>query len=272
MKQLIATYLNRIANILLINVGFLDNPGLYTGEMGLVVFFLRYARHTQNKLFSDCGFELMQIVHERIHVKMPIGYKQGVTGIGSAIEHLVQEGYIEADTDELLCDFDNRINSIHNLLQLSFEEILGMAYYIIWRMSGRSSKKDFFLNTQLPSIIAAIQQRLLIHGLKHPAISALQDMIETEKTINIHDLPKIPEWNQVFSRDKPQVSKSDAREHILELVSKNDYFDHNNLNFGIENGLVGLGITLLTEIDNDHSWISLFPNELTPLPDESLPV
>ena len=47
----INTTIQRIANILLMKGGFLDNPGLYTGEMGLVLFFARYARYTQNNLF-----------------------------------------------------------------------------------------------------------------------------------------------------------------------------------------------------------------------------
>jgi len=33
----------RISQILLINGGFMDNPGLFTGEMGLALFFFRYA-------------------------------------------------------------------------------------------------------------------------------------------------------------------------------------------------------------------------------------
>ena len=53
MKELTKSYIQRISNILLINSGFLDNPGLFTGEMGLVLFFFRYARYSKNELIIE---------------------------------------------------------------------------------------------------------------------------------------------------------------------------------------------------------------------------
>ena len=38
-EQFIYSYLQRISNILLINGGFLDKPGLFAGEIGIVLFF-----------------------------------------------------------------------------------------------------------------------------------------------------------------------------------------------------------------------------------------
>ena len=51
------SYIRRIADILMINGGFLVNPGLYTGEMGLVLFFFHYADYTREILdvLSDFG-------------------------------------------------------------------------------------------------------------------------------------------------------------------------------------------------------------------------
>ena len=57
-EKLIKSFLQRISNIVLINGGFLDNPGLYTGEMGLVLFFFCYARFQTNKLFENYSFDL----------------------------------------------------------------------------------------------------------------------------------------------------------------------------------------------------------------------
>ena len=82
------SYLQRIANILLMNGGFLGNPGLYTGEMGLVLFFLRYVRFTQNKLYKEYSAGLIEKIQDRIHQETPINYKQGLAGVGSAVECL----------------------------------------------------------------------------------------------------------------------------------------------------------------------------------------
>ena len=49
-EQQIKSHLQRISSILLINGGFLDNPGLYTGETGLAVFFFWHGFKTEH----DC--------------------------------------------------------------------------------------------------------------------------------------------------------------------------------------------------------------------------
>ena len=93
--------IQKISDVLLMNGGFLSNPGLYTGEMGLVLFFTRYARYTQNDLYLDYAYGLMEKLQNRIHRDTSIDYKQGLSGIGSAIEYLVQNGFFEANTDEI---------------------------------------------------------------------------------------------------------------------------------------------------------------------------
>ena len=61
------SYLLRISNILMLNGGLLNNPGLYSGEMGLVLFFFRYARNTQNALYDEYGFDLIEKIQNSIH-------------------------------------------------------------------------------------------------------------------------------------------------------------------------------------------------------------
>ena len=70
--QQLELYLQRISNILLINGSFLDNPGLYTGEMGLTLFFFRYARFSKNTLFSEYGFDLIGRLQNRINPEIPV--------------------------------------------------------------------------------------------------------------------------------------------------------------------------------------------------------
>jgi hypothetical protein len=43
---------------------------------------------------------------------------QGLTGIGSTIEYLVQSGYLNANTDDMLEEFDKRIFFTYNLSNL----------------------------------------------------------------------------------------------------------------------------------------------------------
>ena len=88
-KQLVKLYLQCISNILLINGGFLNNQGLYSGDMGLVLFFFYYADYTKDEAYRDYAFELFERVQDRIHEETPIDYENGLAGIDSAIELLV---------------------------------------------------------------------------------------------------------------------------------------------------------------------------------------
>ena len=141
-KQDIHTIVRQISDILVMNGGFLDNPGLYTGETGLLLFFSRYARYSQNDLYFDYAYELYEKIQHRIHRATPINYKHGLAGIGSAVEYLVQNGFFNADTDEVLEDFDRRIFFTYHLPYLSENEIVEIGYYAQWRLSGNSVKKD----------------------------------------------------------------------------------------------------------------------------------
>ena len=145
-EHLIKSYLERISNTLLINGGFLDNPGLYTGEMGLVLFFSHYAFFTQNELYADYSSVLLEKIQSRIHQDIPVNYAYGLAGIGATTEYLVQKGFFEADTDDILSDFDRRI-FYRDIPYLPVEEVLGIGYYALWRSSG--AFKDVIIKRKL---------------------------------------------------------------------------------------------------------------------------
>ena len=172
-KQQIKSYLQQIADILMKKGGILDNPGLYTGDMGLALFFFHYAVFIEKENYSDYAFELLDKVVKRISEETSIDYKQGLTGIGSAIEYLVQNNYIEADTDETLDDFDDRIFNIQNLPHLSYEEIAGIVNYAIWRMSGSKGKKEFLLNTLMPQILDGMDEWFASHNITNNLVPFL---------------------------------------------------------------------------------------------------
>jgi len=233
-KQQINSYLQRISNILLINGGFLNNPGLYTGEMGIALFFARYARYTQNELYSDYSFDLIEKIQNNIHQETSIDYKQGLAGIGSTIEYLIQNNFFEADTDDLLEDFDKRIFSTYNLPFLPDEKLLGIGYYALWRMSGSCVQKDWIRQTILQPV---------------------------EK--NLHDRSVIPAWLQSCRKNIPPGMDVNSFDRFFEPdhTPKNYIFDISALDLGFLNGLAGLGLSLLTGLDGDDSCFSLFPND-----------
>jgi len=79
------------------------------GKTGIAIFFLLLSRATGNKIYEDYAGELIDEIYEEISVSTSWDFENGLAGIGWGIEYLVQNGFIEADTDEVLTEFDNRL-------------------------------------------------------------------------------------------------------------------------------------------------------------------
>ena len=252
-------YLQRISNILLLNGGFMDNIGLFTGEMGIVLFFFRYSRISQNELYSHYCYELIEKIQHRIRHDTPVDYKQGITGIGSAIEYLAQNRYIESNTDDILEEFDKRIFSMNKLPCLLFHELLGISYYAFWRMSGNSVNKDYLLHTILPQFVHAMDEKCKKHDVSHQAVSFFKNITSPETTFHMNDNTAMTIWNQMCFKNYPFGLDSNTCSQLLQKFSTNNAVEKVDYNLGVQNGLAGLGISLMTELDGDNSWISLFP-------------
>ena len=242
--------IQQISDVLLMNGGFLNNPGLYKGEMGLVLFFTRYARFTKNDVYADYAYYLIQKIQNLINRDTPINYKNGLAGVGSAIEYLAQNGFLEADTDEILEDFDKKLFYTYNISNLSLDNILDIGYYTLWRMSGNSSQKNMMRHTVLPSILDVMRTQCIS-----------KDIVIFEKITNLQDNFIISEWYKLCLKKIPNGYWEHACSHYLEHIEKGK----NNNHIGLQDGLTGCGISLLTKLDGDDSWISLLPNNFYPI-------
>lgn len=136
----------RITNTLLLNASFIDNLGLMHGKMGISIFFYQLARQTNNPIYEDYAGELIDEIYEEITINNPIDFENGLTGIGWGIEYLVQNGFIEADTEEVLEEFDNRIFKwlIYNTPQSIglLNGLLGIGAYLLNRIQNPQSNDD----------------------------------------------------------------------------------------------------------------------------------
>ena len=77
--------------------------------------------------------------------------------------------------------------------------------------------------------------------------------------LSIPDCSFIPALHQQCRKNKPDNFVEKTNHHLSEKISENNFLMNDDLILGFQNGLAGLGITLLTELDGDDSWISLFP-------------
>jgi hypothetical protein len=133
-------------NTLLLNAGFIDNLGLMHGKMGISICFFHLARQTGNQIYEDYAGELIDEIYEEITINTPVDFENGLAGIGWGIEYLVQNGFIEADTDEVLEEFDNRI--FKELIYNTPKEIgllnglVGIGAYFLKRIKNKSSSDE----------------------------------------------------------------------------------------------------------------------------------
>ncbi len=144
-KDKINDRLRRIVNVLLLNASFTDNPGLLNGKMGIAIFFYRYARYTGNKVYEDYAGELIDEIYGEINNGTPVGFANGLMGIGWGIEYLVRNGYVEADTDEALAEIDNAVyrSSLHRPFLLdNGDDLFGYGLYYVTRLMGREDDDD----------------------------------------------------------------------------------------------------------------------------------
>jgi len=149
LKQRVGKRLLRIANVLLLNASFIDNPGLLNGKMGIAIFLYHYSRYSKNKIFGDYAGELIDEIYEEINTNTPLNFSNGLTGIGWGIEYLVKNGFVQADTDEALSEIDTSVyrNSLYRPFLLeSGNDLFGYCLYFIARLRERGND-DENLNT-----------------------------------------------------------------------------------------------------------------------------
>lgn len=244
---------------MLLNGGFLENLGLYTGEMGLILFFFIYSRYMNNELFSEYSFHLLDKIQNNLHEDTPINYKQGVAGIGCAIEYLVKNEYLKDNTDEILEEFDKRLFNNNNFSCLSIDSVIDIGLYACWRFSGNSLKKTWILQNILHPIVNIIYKWNTKPYLIHPNISILNKIFSYVKISNDQDFLFVPPSRQLLVENSPKHWLLKSTDPLLARITKNNTLDIKKINTGIKDGLTGLGLSMITELYGDDSWVSLFP-------------
>jgi len=156
----------RITNTLLLNASFIDNLGLMHGKMGIAIYFFHLARETKNQIYEDYAGELIDEIYEEISIKTPCDFENGLAGIGWGIEYLVQQGFVEADTDEVFESIENQLQSSLNQFQGIglLNGLTGLGAYYLKRLQNTTSsdeKATTPLNKQmLVKLINELEQRI----------------------------------------------------------------------------------------------------------------
>jgi|GEM_PF-759965 len=213
MESVISTD-QRIINSLLLNASFIDILGLMHGKMGISIFFFHLARQTGNQIYEDYAGELIDEIYEEITANTPVDFENGLAGIGWGIEYLVQNGFIEADTDEVLEEFDNRIfkELIYNTPQYIglLNGLLGIGFYFLKRIKNKAFNDE--------KITTLTNKQTLIH---------LIDELY-RKTQNITEIISEPLSSSNNNQTFEQLSNPRTTNQQIGAQRPNDHRDRSN--------------------------------------------
>ena len=134
------TTLERIVNILILNASFIDNLGLMNGKMGICIFFYHLALKTKSKIYEEFAGELLDEIYDEISIHTPLDFENGLTGIGWGIEYLVQNGFVDVNTNDTLSEIDNMVLKgilAKPLIINNDKELYGIGLYYLARLKGK---------------------------------------------------------------------------------------------------------------------------------------
>lgn len=185
-KQLLS-----IANHLLLRTSFMTSLGLFYGKMGSVLFFVHYAKYTNNSIYDDFASEILDEIYEDIHTEMPIYFSNGLCGIAWSIEYLLQQGYMEGESDEVLSDLDAKIMMWDPLRISDFTletGLEGIAWYVLSRLTSPRSGSIPFDNRYLRDLKTACQSLAQNRGTPEGVVALLQYMDSQTVTCSFDDI------------------------------------------------------------------------------------
>ena len=132
--------------------------------MGIAIFFYQYGRYSDNKLYTDYAGELIDEIYEEINLNTSTDFADGLTGIGWGIEYLVKNGFIDADTDDILGDIDKKV---YQRIQFEYEynELPGLLLYQLARFKANNKRNEQhkFLNNHTILCLLDESEKLLVY-------------------------------------------------------------------------------------------------------------
>ena len=263
--------LKRISEVLIQQGVVISNPGLLHGKMGLVVFFLHYAKYTGDKSYEDYATVLMDSIQDIIMQQHVINYADGLAGIGIAVEYLTQNNFVEVNTNEVLGHFDKKIflETVYGDRKNAglFTGLSGLGRYFLFRVTGDCTKGNHIgtLYNKMSLIhITDIFERMC-HSIKKTEIEDVLRFLFEMKQINIYP-NKVMRLLNCFSKCNLPSNQYDMmrqyQNNMEELYGgkynrliKNTHWDTEP---GLYGGLAGIGLYLLGKLDKQHeTWMKL---------------
>lgn len=245
----------RIINSLMVNAFSIENLGLVHGKMGVVLYFYILSRVKNNKVFADFAKDLLDNVVESLHDKLPLDFEEGIIGIGWAVEYLIQNGFVEANADEVLEEIDKNVNNTLIHSEKNLKITLAIGHYLNARLRYRVDNEESqqVLNFKYHTILYIDELERQIQKAE-PTAEVAYLLAELHK-LNIfnHKIEKLQRYVGDFKYQYifpmiEQLSSEQIEEQLnsKDVPSKYAGFDLSNIpeeqRWGLSKGIAGIGL------------------------------
>lgn len=255
-----------ITEILQSNAALIKCPGLIYGKMGLVVYFFHYSKYSNDRSYAKFAIKLIEGIQDSITEDSQINYSRGLSGIGSGIEYLAQQGFLNINTDEVLKDIDAQV--FRSIVYAEFIDsslfngLTGLGRYLMFRVTNTKSTDDkvsTLTNKMLIIHVVDKLEKMLIRG-DELTEDSLKFLIEVRK-LNIYPT-KINKIIDNYRRHSCvvdcQFKESNNHSNIEIIRANSNKWESSKSNFSLYNGYVGFGLSILTQLDCKHqTWRTL---------------
>lgn len=140
-----------------------EDVGLFNGMISECLFYYLLGKVYDEQKYANIGDEKIDIVLEKISNNITaLDFKNGLTGIGWFIEHLVQLDFLEGDTNEILENIDDSLfkylSSNSSPVQ-KIDELLGYGFYVVKRLAN-TKKTDLEITSILKELLILIINKI----------------------------------------------------------------------------------------------------------------
>lgn len=199
----------KIIHRFLFKVFSLKDMSFFNGKIGIAISLFHYGKHTQNDIYIDFANDLIDGYLANVDKRIGFSFASGLSGIGWAIEYLIQHKLVEGISHEACKDIDDFIMSVNirRMTNLSLEEGLeGILHYILARIKGNKNQNSPFPFDEL--FMQDVQNKLLaIEASQIP--SMLNSLInDFQNDCSLYKLDIIPFINKEIIIEESDIAQA----------------------------------------------------------------
>jgi hypothetical protein len=157
-------FLQPYADFLLEKSNSVSNLTLWHGKTGIAITLLHLSRITNEEKYALYANKLIDEVSENISTEIPFCFGNGLLGIGCGLQYIINERFMEGDSDEILSEIDQvAINIINHrpVNSLSIETgICGVGFYLYNRLKNRPKDDENIITLKLKEHLIYLIDRI----------------------------------------------------------------------------------------------------------------